>query len=148
MSRVKVQNPIIHTPKFNEYWIAGAELARKYSERNIEQPFPISDKWYYFTDVEGWAKLLSDLVMKSNLYKADRFDCEDYAIKAQVTCAERYGLNTLRYTYGLTLQGAHGFNSFWTGDRIMLFEPNDGYQYEELMFEIGDYEYTPLAVLL
>ena len=148
MSRVKVQNPIIHTPKFKEYSIFGVELAKKYSAANIEMPFPISDKWYYFTDVEGWASILSDLVLKSNLYRPDRTDCDWFARKAFVVCCERYGLNSLLYTYGLMPQGAHGFNSFWTGDRIMLFEPNEGYQYDNLLFEIFDNGYKPLAVLI
>ncbi|GAI35626.1 unnamed protein product, partial [marine sediment metagenome] len=30
MSKIKVQQPIVHLPSFKEYKISGAELARKY----------------------------------------------------------------------------------------------------------------------
>lgn len=151
MSKIKVQQPVIHTPSFKEYKISGAELAKKYETLGVEMPFPRSDSWYYHSDAEGWAKVLADLVIKSNLYKEDRFDCEDYALKAQVTCAERYGLNTLRYTYGKMPLGFHGFNSLWAGDRIMLFEPNEGffdYLDGNLVFELGENGYEPKAVLI
>jgi len=90
------------------------------------------------------------LLFKSSLYKADRFDCEDYAIKAMVTCAELFGLNTFRYTYGNTPLGAHGFNSFWTGDGFLLFEPNAGFQgqLDSPIFEWGENGYLPTNVLI
>ena len=113
-------------------------------------PFPMSDNWYYYSDREGWSELVSHLLFKSNLYKADRFDCEDYAIKAMVTCAELFGLNTFRYTYGNTPLGAHGFNSFWTGDGFLLFEPNEGFQgqLDSPIFEWGENGYLPINVLI
>lgn len=151
MSNIKIRDPIIHIPSFNEYVVSGQGLALEYSKLGIKMPFPRSDGWYYYTDAEGWVKLLADLAFKSNLYKRDRFDCEDYAMKAQVTCAERYGLNTLRYTYGTVPEGAHGFCSCWTGDRFLLFEPNEGwwgYLDGHLYFELGENKYQPKAVLI
>lgn len=161
MSKVKVQQPVIHIPSFKEYHISGKNLAVKYTALNIEVPFPRSDRWYYHSDVEGWAQILPDLLFKSNLYRRDRFDCEDYALKAQTLCAERYGLNTLRYTYGTMPLGAHGFCSFWTGDIFMLFEPNDSFEDErgncqdlwgfldgDIVFGVGDNGYVPGAVLI
>lgn len=147
MSKIKVQSPIVHTPGFTEYQISGVDLAKEYSAIGVDMKFPRSDNWYFHTDEEGWMKVLVDLAFKSSLYKKDKFDCEDYALKAQVTCAERYGLNTLRYTYGMTPLGAHGFNSLWTGDRFLLFEPNDGFSGSPV-FEIGENGYTPTAVLI
>ena len=151
MSKIKIQQPILHLPSFKEYKISGAELAKKYEALSVEMPFPRSDYWYYHSDPEGWAKVLANLAIKSGLYKKDRFDCEDYALKAQVMCAERYGLNTLRYTYGKMPLGYHGFNSLWAGDRMMLFEPNEGlfdYLDGNLVFELGDNSYEPKAVLI
>ena len=151
MSKFKVQQPVIHLPSFKEYKISGAELARKYERLGVEMPFPRSDNWYYHSDDVGWAKILPDLVIKSSLYKEDKFDCEDYALRAQGACAERYGLNTLRYTYGKMPLGAHGFNSFWVGDRFMVFEPNEGffkYLDGNLVFEWGENSYQPKAVLI
>jgi len=147
MSKIKVQQPIVHLPSFKEYKISGAELAKKYEALGVKMPFPRSDSWYYHTDEEGWVKILGDLVFKSSLYKTDRFDCEDYALRAQGVCAERYGLNTLRYTYGMMPLGAHGFNSCWTGDRFLLFEPNEAFSGSPY-FEVGENGYKPMAVLL
>lgn len=150
MSRVKIKQPIIHTPSFREYKISGSELYSKYQAAGVAMPFPMSDNWYYHSDREGWAGLISHLLFKSNLYKVDRFDCEDYAIKAMITAAELFGLNTFRYTYGQMPLGRHGFNSFWTGDGFLLFEPNEGFQttLDSPIFEWGENGYQPINVLL
>jgi len=147
MSNVKIK--INHIPSVTEYAISGHELALKYEALGVAMPFPRSDYWYYFTNPEGWAKILHYLVLSSSLYKPDRFDCEDFALKAQTMCAELFGLNTLRYTYGYTPLGPHGFNSLWAYSFI-LFEPNAKFQ-ETLgcpIFDWGENEYQPTHVLL
>jgi len=148
----KFQVKVNHIPtNYKEYKISGHELAEKYRELGVEMPFPRSDYWYYHTDREGWATIVPHLVIKSSLYKPDRFDCEDYALKAQGLCAELFGLNTLRYTYGSMPLGAHGFCSFWTGDDFLLFEPNDAFWDHlngNLVFEWRENGYEPKAVLL
>ena len=150
MSNFSLRKPVVHTPGFDEYTISGSDLYSKYGDVGLTMPFPMSENWYYFTDREGWAKLISHLLFKSNLYKADRFDCEDYAIKAMVTCAELFGLNTFRYTYGDSPLGRHGYNSFWTGDSFLLFEPNEGFQgqMDSPVFELGENGYQPINVLI
>jgi len=147
MSKFKVQ--VNHVPaNYKTYSIPGLELKNKYEELGVQMPFPRADSWYYYTDPEGWATLVSHLLFKSSLYKEDIFDCDDYAMKAQVTCAELYGLNTCRCTYGHMPLGFHGFNSMFCGDRFLLLEPNEGYQYEDPLFEWGIYGYNPEFVLL
>jgi len=47
------------------------------------------DGEYFYTDLEGWGKVLLDLMFKSNLYRDDKFDCDNYALKAMNVCAER-----------------------------------------------------------
>lgn len=150
MSQFRKQSPIIHIPSFKESLISGEDLAMHYKSEGIKMPFVRSDNWYYYTDDRGWMSLLAYLVIKSNLYKKDRFDCEDYALKAMIKCAELFGLNTLRYTYGMTPYGAHGFNSFWAGDRFCLLEPNMGFiaQIGTPIFEWGENGYVPQLVLL
>jgi len=98
--------------------------------------------------LEGWGNILWDLVFNSNLYKADRFDCENYALKAMTTCAERYGLNTMGLVIGDIPLGRHGFNIFFHGDGFMLWETNDGFSYAGTPFEIGEYGYHPDIVLI
>ena len=150
MSRIKIKQPIVHTPSFREYKISASDLYNQYLALGVTMPFPISDNWYYYSDREGWAQLVSHLLFKSNLYKADRFDCEDYAMKAMLTSAELFGLNTFRYTYGDSPLGRHGFNSFWIGDGFLLFEPNEGFQstLDSPIFEWGENGYRPINVLI
>jgi hypothetical protein len=151
MSRIKVRQPVVHIPTFTEYKTVVSNMKKYYQALGVEIPFPVSDYWYYYTDRDGWAKLIPFLVIKSNLYRKDRFDCEDYSLKAQTLCAELFGLNTLRYTYGMTPWGAHGFCTFWTGDNFLIFEPNESfwdYLDGNLVFEWKENGYEPEAVLL
>ncbi len=139
-----------HIPKINEFNISGTELALQYENLDILISFPRSDHWYYYTDIEGLVEMLRYLVFSNTLYKADKFDCEDYAMKAQTKAGEVFGKNALRYTYGNTPRGPHGFLSIWTGNGFMLFEPNSGFQ-EEIgspYFAWGENGYEPSHVLL
>jgi len=139
-----------HIPKIVELEISGQQLALQYEKVGVQMPFPRSDHWYYYTDIEGLAGMLRYLVFSGTLYKADKFDCEDYALKAQTKAAEVFGKNALRYTYGNTPMGAHGFNSIWTEQGFMVFEPNGQYQ-EQLgcpYFPWGANDYEPSHVLL
>lgn len=150
MSELILQPPVQHIPGFREFFIDAQSLAAKFEELGIQR-FPkdiVFDSWYYYTDLEGWGKVLGDLVFNSSLYKADKFDCEDYAMKAQVVCAERYGLNALRLCIGDMPLGLHGFNIFFHGDGFLLWEPNEGYDFSGSAFEIGEYGYQPRYVLL
>jgi len=159
MSRIEVKQPIVHTPSFKEYKIAGSELKKKYEGLGIKV-WPMSYYWYYHTDAEGWAKLLLHLVIKSNLYVADRRTCAWYAKKATVLCNELYKLNTLPETWGGSPLGYHAFNTFWTGDSIMILEPNEGFDDgdnyqdiwgaldDDIVFALGDNGYKPDNVFL
>lgn len=147
MSTITFQQPVIHIPNFKEYYIDANSLRTKIKALGATIPFDMLDSWYYYTDLEGWSKILPDLVFKSSLYRKDRFDCEDYALKTMVTCRERYGLNTMGVVIGNMPQGRHGFNMFYFGDGFMLFEPNEGYVWSGA-FEIGDYGYSPEEILI
>lgn len=148
MSKIKVQ-PIQHIPSFKEYSLPRENLYLAISKLGLEIPMGMFDSWYYHSDMEGWGKILWDLVFDSRLYKQDIFDCEDYAIKAFIVCRERYGLNGLAAVVGDTPYGRHGFNMFFHGDGFMLFEPNAGFDFSmEGAFEIGGHGYKPELVLL
>jgi len=103
--------------------------------------------FFYFSDTEGWGKILEDLVFKSSLYKTGRFTCVNYALKAQEECCLRYGINALRLCIGDTPQGRHAFNIFYNGAGLMLWEPNEGFPFSGSAFEIGDFGYQPELVL-
>ena len=76
--------------------------------------------------------------------------CEDYALKAQTKAAEVFGKNALRYTYGDTPWGPHGFLSIKLGDDFIIIEPNAGFQLELgcPYFPWGENGYKPSHVFL
>lgn len=133
-------------PKFNTYAISLPALMAEYQNIGVSNPFNPSDGWYYYTDRAGWAAVLTNLLISSSLYQPDKFDCDDYSLKAQVLCAERYGLNALRYTFGIIPAGGHGFCTAWAGSDFIIFEPNEGFN-EDVLIELGG-EYVPKQVLL
>jgi len=161
MSQFVIKPPVIHIPSFKEYKISGPELERKYAGVGIERKFPRLDNWYYHPDPEGAATLLQHLTLKSNLYKAERQDCDWFALKAHVTCVDLFSLNSLLPTYGMMPLGPHLFCTWWVGDRIIIFEPNEGFTDEDyvwrdiwgyldgnIVFELGENQYAPSIVLI
>ena len=153
--------PAVHIPTFTKYGIYQSSFIRLLESKGIDT-FPetddfILDGWFYFADLDGWAKVVPDLIVNSKLYKDDIFDCEDYALKAQVNCAERFGLNSFRLCIGVVkIDGKdmwHGFNIFPvhisdTETDLMLFEPNEGYEWSGQGFNIGENGYTPKMVFI
>ena len=148
MSRIQVRKPITHTPSIPQYSLNGLELAVKLRDLNLSIPFKMLDWTYYYTDLESWGKILYDLTFKSSLYVEDKFDCDNYALKAMTLCAERYGLNAFGMVIGDTPLGRHGFNILYFGDDFMLFEPNEGFEFSGSAFPINDYGYQPELVLI
>jgi len=142
MSKVKVQQPIVHTPSFKQYYLSGATFQLLVEKIGLTLPMGRLDANYYFTDMPGWSKILFDLVFKSSLYKTDRFDCENYAMKAMNLCAERYGINTLGVAIG-NVPERHAFNFFYHGNGFLLWEPNSGFEWSGQPFEIGENGYNP-----
>uniref|UniRef100_A0A6M3LCA0 Agglutinin C-terminal domain-containing protein n=1 Tax=viral metagenome TaxID=1070528 RepID=A0A6M3LCA0_9ZZZZ len=148
MSRIKTQSPIIHTPSFKTYRIAGFALKKTLDDLGIDMPMFMLDSWYYYTDAEGWSKLLPDLMVKSNLWSEDKFDCDDMAWKAKMTCVERYELNTMAFVIGYLSTGRHSFNLIYDGDEWLTFEPSDGFGLAGQAFPIGAEGYKPELILV
>lgn len=148
MSQVKVKKPIIHIPSFKEYGTTRRTIQDKLEALGLVMPMGMLDRIYYYTNLEGWGKVLYDLVFNSSLYKADKFDCDDFALKAKSVCAERYGLNTLGFVIGDIPTGRHAFNILYYGEGFMLWEPNDGFPCSGEAFEIGENGYQPELILI
>ncbi len=147
MSRIKPVQPIIHTPSFPEHEIRGAQLYIKLKDLGLRIPFGMLDNKYYYTDLEHWGKLLYDLTFKSSLYVNDKFDCDNYALKAMTLCTERYGLNAFGMVVGDTELGRHAYNIFYSGE-FMLFEPNAGFPFSGSAFNLDGFDYESEFVLL
>lgn len=150
MSNLTFQQPIQHIPSFNKYKILRSDMVDKLEGVGVEplrRDVPL-DGWLYFSDMEGWGKILYNLMFKSSLYKPDIFNCDKYALKAYIVCCERYDMNTFLFVIGNMPQGRHGFNIFYYGDGFMLWEPNEGFEFSGSAFEIGEYGYQPDTVLV
>ena len=148
MSKFKAQSPVVHIPSFTAHEIGVADLHHLLNGVKAELSIGFLDSWYYYTDLEGWGKVLWDLAFNSNLYKSDSFDCDNYAFKAMSRCAEIYGLNTLAVVIGDIPQGRHAFNMLFHGDGFMLWEPNAGFSYAGTPFEIGENGYIVDKVIM
>lgn len=160
MSTIK-WNPPIHLPLVTKYQILGSELRRKYEDRGVSLPFPMQYATYFHPDTAGWAKIIQYLTLKSSLYKPDVRTCSWYSFKAYVLCNELFEFNTLAPTQGNMPLGRHAWNSFFDGDAIWLFEPNEGFEDErgiwqdlwgtldgDIVFPWGENGYIPDVVLL
>ena len=148
MCKLKVKQPIVRTPSFVEQSIPWDKLDDKLAPLNASLPLGLLDGQYYFTDLDGWLKIIWDLTFASSLYKNDRWDCDNFSFKAMTQCAERYGLNTMAYVSGNTPGGYHAFNMVYTGDEFLLFEPNDGFPFSGQLFPIGEFGYEVDTIIL
>jgi len=161
MCKVKAQQPIIHTPSFKVWGIQRFYMVQKLKELGI-MPFPVDKEIilaerYYYTNAEGWAKLLPDLVLKSSLYQPNKFKCVQFAWLAWLECIKRYGLNSLCPCIDKNVaddpQRAHAYNIVPVGDErgiddIVLFEPNDGFEFSGSALPIGEEGYIPELVFI
>jgi len=148
MSRIKVNPNIIHTPSFKTFMIDGATLKGRLANIGLTTPMNMLDSRYFYTDVEGWSKILPDMMVKSSLYLEDRYDCDEYALKAKVTCSERYGLNAMAFVIGDIPEGRHAFNMIYDGVDWLIFEANIGFGLGGQAFPIGAEGYRPELVLV
>jgi len=137
-----------NNPSVDEFVITGEEFKRIIESAGLQVPVGMFDSTYYYTDGEGWASILSHMLFKSNLAKPEKFDCENYAMKAMSVCHEKYGLNTFGLALGMTPWGYHCFNILYDGMGFWLFEPNAQFGYGETLFRIGDNFYQPDRVLV
>ncbi len=139
----KNNNPVYVTKK-----CSSTEIWTTLTNYKLTAPMGLLDMDYYYTDMVGWGNIMYDMIFSSTLYKTDKFDCDNYALKAMTICAEKYGLNTFGFAIGLMPLGMHAFNIFYVGEKkLMLFEPNAGFANAGI-FEMGQNGYKPQTVLL
>jgi hypothetical protein len=124
MSQVKWSTPV------KLYKIDRGRLKGIYEDLRVEMPFPPQYNCYFHPDLDGWTKIIPHLLIKSALYKPDVRTCSWYSFKAYTLCNELFEANTLLPTQGDHPLGRHAFNSFYDGERLWLFEPNDGFKDE------------------
>lgn len=147
MSLIKPRKPYIHTPKIHPIELDWLALEANLTEMGLYLPFGMLDTRYFTVSLEEWGKILYDLTFSGDLYKAEKRDCDWYALKAKTECEYRFEINTLAFVTGSTPQGWHAFNMICHPEGFLLFEPNDGYGFDGA-FKIGENEYEPKYVLV
>ena len=142
MSKFLVQ--VNHIPKVREYTIDSNELSKLIHAlpvkwRNVD----LDDYYYYFTDWEGWAKIIEYLKPNRPRYLADKFDCDNMAKWHSIEVARLFQLNTCAEVEGWADVGRgvperHKWNIFFDGDVFYQIEPQSG-----VIMEIDDPLYKP-----
>jgi len=137
MSKIKIQQTVIHLPSFKKWLTTRATVSQKLEPLGLEPLYPGVHATYWYTDVEGCVNLLPHLILKSSLYKPT-FTCINYAFKVWSEASSLYNLNTwvpvigripgynVRHAWNLILLGNE------TGlikDNFLYFEPNAGWQF-------------------
>jgi len=101
------------TPKLDEYYIPDIDLNRLVLSEypNIHSLF-LWDSYYYYVSHEDWGKVIRDCMMNLPNYQAEKFDCENFALRFNSKVSERYRLNTMGVAIGASPMGYHGYNVF------------------------------------
>ena len=121
-----------HIPTVKEFPIIASELdklirALPIMWRNID----LDDGYYYFTDWEGWGKIIEYLKPNRPKYIAEKFDCDNQAKWHSVEVARLFQLNTCAEVEGWADVGRgvperHKWNIFFDGDSFYQLEPQTG----------------------
>ena len=135
--------------------ISIVDLASFYKKHGITalNPSDPLDYWFTATDLDGYVAIQRYMIQDSALYKAEKFDCEDFALYAQCLVAKDFGINAVRLFLGDSPLGYHGFLGMpviedGVPTRILLFEPQDGFEFSGQLFDPGQFGYVPKRVLL
>jgi hypothetical protein len=138
LSKLKWQDdPVIHIPTFKTWIASRSDVRNVVRALGLEEMMPYGVHGSYaYTDPDGAAKLLPNLLLKSNLYKTARFTCINYAFKVWNECSQRYELNTWVPIIGdiPSSPPQHSWTLILLGDEsgikkeyCLYFEPNDGW---------------------
>ena len=93
-------------------------------------------------------RIAADLVFPADRYVAEVYDCEDYALQAQLRAGHVYGV-TVQLGMGYMPQGYHGFAiTLDTEYNIWMLEPNAGFLYAGVWFRAEENGYKPDKVLI
>lgn len=157
MSKIKVQQPVVHLPSFKRWAVPRGYVQEVITALGLEPLYPGVHNWYWYTDLDGCSKLLPHLLQKSDLYKKDIFTCINYAFKVWLMASSGYNLNTWLPVVGRipNYMVCHAWNTILLGnelglirDHFLYFEPNDGWAMGTELetayqaFSIGEEGYT------
>ncbi len=102
------------------------------------------DIQYYYTTLWGIKEAVKYVrsVYPFPSYKAEKTDCDDFAILMKGLLSAEFGINDVGIDFGNVPGGYHAFNVARVEDRRVIIEPQNGE-----VFEIGERGYVPKEVL-
>ena len=155
MSKVKIQQPIVHIPSFKRWGVERDYVVEVVRRLGLELLYAGVHARYWFTDSEGCSKLIPHLLLKSDLYKKDVFTCINYAYRVWNEGSSKYGLNTWVPVIGRIpgYQPRHAWNLLLIGDatglnreEFLFLEPNDGFDFSDTEgLELPTYQAFPIG---
>lgn len=101
------------------------------------------DTQYYYTTLWGIQEAVKYVrkVYPFPSYKAEKTDCDDFAILMKGLLSAEFGINDVGLVFGDSPMGYHAFNIARVEDRRVIIEPQTGE-----VFELGG-NYIPKEVL-
>ena len=87
----------------------------------------LSDGYYYLIDWNKWGEIIDLDIIDNMIYKAEKFDCDNFAFLFSSRAASLYNLNSAGVAYGSVFNkdtkryiGGHAFNVIATKDNGIL----------------------------
>ena len=132
MSKLKVQQPIIHLPAFTEYSISLPDLNALLLKAGIAQIY-LWDWTFWYVNLEDWGRVFADVLLNMPKYTTEKFDCENFALLTSARVSSIYQLNTCGVAIGESPFGEHGYNLFVARvdneTKLFILEPQNGMIY-------------------
>ncbi len=142
MSKIRVQNPVVHTPNFSEIVIRSSSMRNRLNELNPKEVY-IWDSNYWFVCHEDWGIIITDVLLNMPKYTVGKFDCENFALLTSARVSEKYHLNTMGIVIGDSPQGRHGWNIFLSEWGLHYLEPQTGE-----VFSVKDSGYSAEIIIM
>lgn len=146
-----VEKPLI----IERYSIAAKQLTKELDDMGIASSGRRLDSFYYYPSLASWGEMFGWIYQTQELpkYSIDNegkwnFDCEDWALWIKVMCSTHFGFNTCIYITGEIPRGIHGFNMLKSLEGYYLWEPNPGFNIEELFTIMDEHGYNPIEAFV
>ena len=114
-----------HLPSITELEMDASQLSSLLNPLSLRE-LHLWDNRYFYCSHEDWGKVLAKVLLGMPKYVAEKWDCEQYAMRATVRAGELFQLNTLGLCIGQSPFGYHGFNIFVSEAGLFYLEPQTG----------------------
>ena len=133
-----------HFGKINRHEIAFGELKAELANLGIRCMTDMPDSKKRYTDFETMKEIIPWLTYRADYYIAQlEINCDDYALWAAADARRIFDIQGVWQAWGDSPLGYHAFNIVRTEKGYFLFEPNSGFPFAGVLFEIGGNEYVP-----